>query len=86
MAVGQVEDGLLGQLLGVIGPRSAHQDDQAVRADDMEVADPPAGPRSIWPSICDGQFGLALDPIRDRLESDPASCVVMPGLPVDRRG
>ena len=38
MSVGQIEHGLMGQLLGVIGARSALKDDSVVGIDDMEVA------------------------------------------------
>src|SRR4051794_2672770 len=39
-AVGQVEHGLLRQLLGMIGPRAALEDDRFAGADHMEIANP----------------------------------------------
>jgi len=43
VAIGQVEHSLLGQLLGVVGPRSTLEDDHVVGADDVEIANPAPG-------------------------------------------
>jgi hypothetical protein len=40
MTVGQIQNGLMRQLLGVIGARSALEDDRVIRINDMEIADP----------------------------------------------
>src|SRR5512146_2120020 len=52
-AVGQVERRLLGQLLGIVGPGSAPEDDQLARANDVQLKNPAAQPA----------LDVALDPI-----------------------
>jgi hypothetical protein len=42
MSLDQVERGLLRQLFGVIGPGAPLEDDRLIRADHVEVEDPPA--------------------------------------------
>src|SRR5688572_3857028 len=61
--LGHVEDGLLGQLLGVMGPGSAPQDDPATRIADVQVADAAAGPPLDLPPDRPGQ--LVLGPVPD---------------------
>jgi hypothetical protein len=43
MTIGQIEDGLLRQLLGVVGARTSSKDYDIIRINDMQVADPPVG-------------------------------------------
>jgi hypothetical protein len=57
VTVGQVENGLLGQLFGVIRPRTSLKDDRIVRADDVQVANSTAGPA----------FDVSFDALREFL-------------------
>ena len=43
MAIGQVENGLVGKLFRMIGARSTLEDDPVFRVDDVKVADPAVG-------------------------------------------
>src|SRR5207249_2679976 len=60
----EVEHGLLGQLLGVEGPRPAAQDDPAADAVHLQVADPATRPALDLPSDHRGQVVPGLAPAR----------------------
>jgi hypothetical protein len=66
-ALGQIENGFLRQLLGVIGPGSTHEDNHPAGADNVQVANPTTGSTLDMTFDSLGQFSLTLKPLKKAL-------------------
>jgi hypothetical protein len=88
MTIGQVEYCLLGQLLGMVGTRSALEDDHVVGADDVEIANPSPGLLLNVARKPLGKVRRVLDPSQSErvVLAHRLSFLDHAGLPGGRRG